>query len=243
MESISVKIPCDVPVMFVVVFRRSNRRGSGSESGPGAQRSGLVPVCRQVGGQHNSVLHCNCPFPFHWHSTGELLSQPSLPCFLQITSRRAFRLSWPFGILRGGGVCWPRGIFLFRFCAFRLLENGKVRTSPSRVAAVSLPTLSSSFSSRRIPGRWLLPWCRRLLLPVLVPLPASLCIGLLGRSTLPFRRFKSSPPGWYAAWSPSSIGGTQVKFPGCSCPCPLLLLLFAPISPPPPYPPSRSGGR
>lgn len=232
--------------MFVVVFRRSNRRGSGSESGPGAQRSRLVPVCRQVGGQHKSVLHCNCPFPFHWHSTGELRSQPSLPCFLQIASRRAFRLSWPFGILRGvGGEFAGRVEFsCFDFVPFVCWRMARSAHPLSGSRPFPCPPHRHRFrpAASRAVGffRGVVVCC----CPFSSPSPASLCIGLLGRSTLPFRRFKSSPPGWYAAWSPSSIGGTQVKFPGCSCPCPLLLLLFAPISPPPPpYPPSRSGGR
>lgn len=138
------KSPCDVPVMFLVVFGRSSpgsvRVRSGSEW-PAFQ----VGVCVCFGeGLPGSALD---PFPFD--EIRLLFPQPSLPSSdCGLLSRRAFRLEWPFGFLRGG-VCWPRGFFPFRFCPFclsRIPFPGR-----GRFHKRSLPTSSPSFPSRRIP--------------------------------------------------------------------------------------------
>lgn len=124
------KSPCDVPVMFLVVFGRSSpgsvRVRSGSEW-PAFQVG--VCVCFREG-LHGSALD---PFPFD--EIRLLFPQPSLPSSdCGLLSRRAFRLEWPFGFLRGGGGEFAGRVDFsrFDFVPFVCLA------SPFRVAAVSI---------------------------------------------------------------------------------------------------------
>lgn len=184
------KSPCDVPVMFLVVFGRSSpgsvRVRSGSEW-PAFQ----VGVCVCFGeGLHGPALD---PFPFD--EIRLLFPQPSLPssdCGLR--SRRAFRLEWPVGFLRGG-VCWPRGFFPFRFVPFVCLA------SPFRVAAVSINDPCPPHRPRFLPAAsqtiWASSAVSSFVVAVLVPLLASPCTGCCFVTRVsPFCRFKPSPPGW-----------------------------------------------
>lgn len=188
------KSPCDVPVMFLVVFGRSSpgsvRVRSGSE-GPAFQ----VGVCVCFGeGLHGSALD---PFPFD--EIRLLFPRPSLPSSdCGLLSRRAFRLEWPFGFLRGGGGGEFAGrvdFSRFDFVPFVCLAP------PFRVAAVSINDPCPPHRPRFLPAAsqtiWASSAVSSFVVAVLVPLLASPCTGCCFVTRVsPFCRFKPSPPGW-----------------------------------------------